>query len=86
MQAIHFVDLKEQYATIESDIRAGLEREIASQQFILGPEVEALEHEMAAYCGVRHAIGVSSGTDALLISLMALRHSDRQKWEIFSRN
>jgi dTDP-4-amino-4,6-dideoxygalactose transaminase len=69
---IPMLDLKAQYAAIRQDIRAAIERVVESQQFILGPEVEALEHEVAAYCGTRFAIGVSSGTDALLVSLMAL--------------
>ena len=66
------LDLKAQYATIRKEVQAAIERVIESQQFILGPEVEALEREVAAYCDTRFAIGVSSGTDALLVSLMAL--------------
>lgn len=68
---VPLLDLKLQYAALRADIDAALARVVDSQQFILGPEVEALEQEIAAYCGAAHAIGVSSGTDALLISLMA---------------
>lgn len=68
---VPFLDLKVQYASIRDEVRVAVDRVIESQQFILGPEVEALEAEIAAYCGCRFAIGVSSGTDALLASLMA---------------
>ena len=70
--AIPLLDLKAQYATIRQEIRAALDRVLDSQRFILGPEVEALEHEIAAYSQCRYAIGVSSGTDALLAALMAI--------------
>lgn len=70
--SVPLLDLKAQYATIETEIRAALDRVLASQVFIMGPEVEACEREVAAYCGARHGIGVSSGTDALLVGLMAL--------------
>jgi dTDP-4-amino-4,6-dideoxygalactose transaminase len=72
MDPIPFLDLKAQYASIRDEVRAAIDRVVDSQQFILGPEVEALEHEVAGYCGCRYAIGVSSGTDALLVTLMAL--------------
>ena len=68
---VPLLDLQAQYATIRDEIRPVVERVIESQQFILGPEVEACEQEVAAYCGAKYAIGVSSGTDALLIALMA---------------
>lgn len=64
--------LNRQWATVEKDVRQALERVFATQQFILGPEVAEFEKEIAAYLGVRFAIGVSSGTDALLAALMAL--------------
>ncbi|NOY67872.1 MAG: DegT/DnrJ/EryC1/StrS family aminotransferase [Deltaproteobacteria bacterium] len=68
---VPLLDLKAQYATI-SDECIRVTREIyESQYFILGPYVEALEKEVASYCGASYAVGVSSGTDALLISLMA---------------
>ena len=69
---IPLLDLKAQYAPLKSDIRAAMDKVIDSQHFIMGPEVKALEEEMADYCGCKHAIGVSSGTDALLVALMAL--------------
>src|SRR5579862_6894717 len=69
---VPLLDLKAQYAPIRDEIRAALDRVLESQVFILGPEVTALENEIASYCGCSHAIGVSSGTDALLVALMAL--------------
>lgn len=66
------LDLKAQYETIREEVQEAVLRVCSSQQFILGPEVEELEREVAVHTGVRHAIGVSSGTDALLASLMAL--------------
>ena len=68
---IPLADLKAQFVSIESDLRHAIERVLQSQQFVFGPEVEGFEREVAEYCDVRHGIGVSSGTDALLISLMA---------------
>lgn len=69
---IPILDLTKQYQSIRSEIDAAIQRVVASGHFILGPEVEALEQEIAALCGVKHAIGVASGTDALLLSLRAL--------------
>ena len=69
---VPLLDLTLQYATIRQDVEAAIARVCASQQFINGPEVEGLEREIAAFVGVPFAIGVSSGTDALLVSLMAL--------------
>ncbi len=66
------LDLKAQFETIREEVQEAVLRVCASQRFILGPEVEALEREIAAHAGARFAIGVSSGTDALLASLMAL--------------
>ena len=65
-------DLTRQWSEVSDDVRAALERVFASQQFILGPEVAALETECAAYLRVKRAVAVSSGTDALLSALMAL--------------
>src|SRR5262249_36100164 len=69
---VPLLDLKAQYATIRAEIRVAIDRVCESQHFILGPEVAALEEEIAAFCGARFAIGVSSGTDALLMCLMVL--------------
>ena len=69
---VPLLDLKPQYETIAPRVRAVIEAVCASQQFILGPEVKTLEARVAAYSGSRHGIGVSSGTDALLLALMAL--------------
>lgn len=66
------LDLKRQYVTIKDEIDAAILDVVASVQFILGPHVKAFEDAAADYCGVKHAIGVASGTDALLLSLKAL--------------
>ncbi|MCP5151342.1 MAG: DegT/DnrJ/EryC1/StrS family aminotransferase [Ectothiorhodospiraceae bacterium] len=68
---MQFIDLKAQYAALEKDIRAAIDGVLAHGQFIMGPEVRELEAAMAEYVGVKHAIGCSSGTDALLLPLMA---------------
>src|SRR5262245_62080706 len=73
MRYIPLLDLKSQYATIRSEIRQAIDRVCDSQQFILGPEVTALEEAVASFCAARYAIGVSSGTDALLVALMAIQ-------------
>ena len=65
-------DLKRQWQEVREDVNAALERVFATQQFILGPEVAALEQECAAFLKVKHAVAMSSGTDALLAALMAL--------------
>lgn len=69
---IPMLDLKAQYASIKGEIDGKVLEVLSAQNFILGSEVKALEEEIAAYSGVRFAIGVSSGSDALIISLMAL--------------
>ena len=69
---VPLLDLKAQYATIESEIQAAMEDVISSQHFILGPKVEELEKKIAEYCGVKYAVGCASGSDAILLSLMAL--------------
>jgi dTDP-4-amino-4,6-dideoxygalactose transaminase len=69
---IPLLDLKAQYAGIRDEVLAAITRVCDSQRFIMGPEVDALEQELCAQLGVKHAIGVSSGTDALLVALMAL--------------
>lgn len=70
---IPFLDLKAQYQSIQEEISQKISEVLSSQRFILGPEVEGLEKEIASYCNVKFAIGVSSGSDALIISLMALK-------------
>ena len=72
LKPIPILDLKAQYSTIKEEIQAAIERVLDSQQFILGTEVEALEKELAEYCQCKFAFGVSSGTDALILSLMAI--------------
>jgi dTDP-4-amino-4,6-dideoxygalactose transaminase len=67
-----FLDLKAEYATMKEQILAAVENVLESQQFILGPEVEKLEAEVARFIGSTFAIGCASGSDALLLSLMAV--------------
>ena len=69
---VPLLDLKPQYQTLRDQIRAEVDRIMDSQMFIGGPKVEAFERAICAYTGAAHAVGVTSGTDALLISLMAL--------------
>ncbi|MBN1652465.1 MAG: DegT/DnrJ/EryC1/StrS family aminotransferase [Deltaproteobacteria bacterium] len=69
---IPLLDLQAQNGPLREPIREAIERVVASNRFILGPEVRAFEEEIKRYIGVEHAIGVSSGTDALLVALMAL--------------
>src|SRR5687768_17523066 len=69
---VPLLDLKAQYAPLRNEILEAVTRVCDSQRFILGPETEALERELAATLDVAHAIGVSSGTDALLVAMMAL--------------
>ena len=72
MMYIPLLDLKEQYQAIREEVRTAIDRVCDTQQFILGAEVEAFEKEIATFCRALFAVGVSSGTDALLATLMAL--------------
>jgi dTDP-4-amino-4,6-dideoxygalactose transaminase len=69
---VPLLDLQAQYATIKNEVRAAVDAVFESQRFILGEQVAALEKEVAKFCGVPFAVGVASGTDALLLSLKAL--------------
>ncbi|AMM40955.1 glutamine--scyllo-inositol transaminase [Candidatus Desulfofervidus auxilii] len=69
---IPLLDLKIQYQSIKSEIKQALDKVLESQHFILNGHVETLEKKIAHYCGCDYAIGVSSGSDALLVSLMAI--------------
>jgi dTDP-4-amino-4,6-dideoxygalactose transaminase len=71
-KSIPMLDLGAQYQSIRSEIREAIDQVLESQHFILGPEVKALENEVAAYCGRRLGVGVASGTDALTLALCAL--------------
>src|SRR5881394_1790665 len=69
---VPLLDLHAQYLPLRAEILAAIERVCDSQRFIMGPEISAFEEDMARTLGVRHAVSVSSGTDALLLALMAL--------------
>lgn len=69
---MQFLDLKAQYKSIEKEIDAAIKNVLESSIFIGGPEVESFEKEIAGYCGVKYAIGLNSGTDALYLALKAL--------------
>jgi dTDP-4-amino-4,6-dideoxygalactose transaminase len=70
---VQFNDLQRQYARIEPSIRQRIDKVLNSASFIMGPEVRELEQRLASYVGVRHVISCASGTDALVIPLLALR-------------
>ncbi|MDM8007295.1 MAG: DegT/DnrJ/EryC1/StrS family aminotransferase [Phycisphaerae bacterium] len=69
---VPLLDLAAQFRTVEPEVRAGIDRVLKTCGFVLGPEVEALEKEVARLCGVAHGIGVSNGSDAIVAALMAL--------------
>ena len=69
---MEFIDLKRQYRRMEREIKQAIERVLESSRYILGPEVQSLEKELAEFVGVNHCVTTSSGTDAILLSLMAL--------------
>ena len=70
--SVPLLDLQAQYRAIKPELDEAVSRVVESQQFINGPDVAALEAELADYCGASHAVGLSSGTDAILVALMAL--------------
>ena len=80
---VPLLNLEAQYLSIKEEIDAAIRKVVERQHFILGDEVAALEAEIAEYCGVRHGVGVASGTDALLLALKAAgvgregQHTDR---------
>jgi UDP-2-acetamido-2-deoxy-ribo-hexuluronate aminotransferase len=69
---MQFIDLKTQYSLIEEDVLIGIKKVLNHGQYIMGPEINELEKQLAEFVGVKHAIVNSSGTDALLMALMAL--------------
>lgn len=70
--SVPLLDLNAHHEPLRQEILVALEKIFRSQAFILGPEVSRLEERVAAYCQSRYGVGVTSGTDALLIALMAL--------------
>jgi len=69
---VPLLDLQAQYVSLRDDLQQAVERVMRSQRFVLGDEVRGLETSIAAYCQAKHAIGCASGSDALLLALMAL--------------
>lgn len=72
MKSIPLVNLSKQYKYLKRDLERAMRSVLENSSFILGPQVEEFEKSFAAYCGVKHCIGVASGTDALLLALRAL--------------
>lgn len=73
---VPLLDLQAQYVSLRDDLHRAVERVMSSQRFVLGDEVRGLENSIAGYCQTRHAIGCASGSDALLLALMALDVKD----------
>jgi dTDP-4-amino-4,6-dideoxygalactose transaminase len=69
---VKFLDLQKQYRSIKTEIDEAIEKVLNSQSFVLGTELEAFEKEFASYIGIKYAVGVNSGTDGLILSLLAL--------------
>ncbi|MFA7229354.1 MAG: aminotransferase class I/II-fold pyridoxal phosphate-dependent enzyme, partial [Melioribacteraceae bacterium] len=69
---VPLLDLKPQYQSLKKEIDEAVQRVVDSQYFIMGPDIGKLEEEICAYLNCKKAVGVSSGTDALLLALMAL--------------
>lgn len=69
---VPLLDLKAQYVPIKDDIHAAINTVVESQHFILGPTVQELENDIASYCHAKHAIGCASGSDAILLAMLAL--------------
>ncbi len=69
---VPLLDINRQHEPLMEELRAVLDRALDSSRFVKGPELEALEEELASYCGVEYAVGCASGTDALILSLMAI--------------
>ena len=78
--SVPLLDLKGQYATIKDEVDAAVAAVFESQWFVMGETVEAFEKRMAEYFGVPHAIGVSSGSDALLLACMAAGVDGGTNW------
>ena len=77
---IPLLDLQAQYLPLREEILAAVTRVCDSQRFIMGPEVTSLESELATRIGVKHAVAVSSGTDALLLALMHSTSAPATRW------
>src|SRR3972149_441449 len=85
MKQIPMLDLRREYEYMKKDIDAAISRCLEHQKWILGPEVGELERKIAEYIGVKHCIGISSGTDALVLALRALAIKTKGK-EYFDRD
>jgi len=83
IKQVPLLDLPREYEEIKGEIDEALLKTVSSARYILGPEVEQLEAELARYLGVKYCVGVASGTDALLLSLRALAIT-RKKSEFFA--
>jgi len=80
MKPIEFVDLKAQQRKILPELERRMKAVLQHGRYIMGPEIQELEEKLAAYVGVKHCIAVASGTDALLVALMALGSVRATRW------